>query len=92
MRKTFGVILLVLAALLAIPSVTVLWCTARSPTWRLRRHRGADISEPSVQALIADKVATEIMEHLPVTSLLNDAVGEASPRLAAALTKIQPAL
>jgi len=93
MRKTFGVILLVLAALLAIPSVTVLWVhreIANVEGYAATAER--IISEPSVQALIADKVATEIMEHLPVTSLLNDAVGEAPPRLAAALTKIQPAL
>jgi hypothetical protein len=93
MRKTFCVILLVLAALLSIPAVVVIWLQRDvvSVDGYTAAARGI-IAEPHVQDDIADRVTNAVMNTLPIESMVDSAAGELPPRLGELMDKISPAL
>jgi hypothetical protein len=93
MRKTFSAILLVLAALLSIPSVALLWVQ----TDIVNQSRYAAIADglatnPQVQAQVADRITDAIMEKLAVGTLIKDADVDLPPRLSNLLRQLGPTL
>ncbi len=92
-RKTFCVILLVLAAVLSIPAVALIWLQRNVvDVNRFTATSEAIIAQPEVQTDIANRVTDAVMQQLHVPELIDNAAGELPPRLGDALHKVEPAL
>jgi len=96
-RSPVASLLIVLACVLAPVSVMAVWTANQvSDTSRYVANMAPLAKNPAIQGALTDKITTEIVSHIPVTALTNQAASALSsrglPRVAGLLKSFAPSI